>query len=477
MGQEIPRTGFTQEDFRRCQDRLAEETAHLEAAAASGELRDGRYRAGFELEAWLVDHGGRPNPVNEAFLRRLGDPWVVQELSRFNVELNGPPVTLGPGALRGMEDSLQRIWRRCQDVAHDMDTALAMVGILPTLEPGELNLSNMSAMKRYVALNREVQRQRGGRPIHIHIRGEESLELLQPDVMLEAATTSFQVHLQVPYAQAARHYNAALITCGPLLAASGNAPLLFGRRLWQETRIPLFEQSVELGGFGGLADGSVRRVGFGLGYVDGAIVALYRENLTRFPILLPIPQDGPVERYPQVRLHNGTIWRWVRPLVGFDDQTGCHVRLEQRVLPSGPTVVDMVANAAFHFGLCHRLASMDRPPESLLGFGNARDNFYDGARHGLSAQLRWLGGEVHGARDLILDTCLPLAGEGLAALGLEAGEADHYLGIVERRVSSGRTGARWQLDNLDREHGDVVRMMANYLANQHTGLPVHEWEI
>jgi hypothetical protein len=476
MGQEIPRIGFSEQDQQRFVEHLARETAQLESLALQGGLSDARFQAGYELEAWLLDHAGFPSPVNEEFLRRLDDPLVVPELSRFNVELNAPPLVMGAGVLRGMETSLAGTWQRCQEVAHGMDTVLAMVGILPNLRLADLGLDHMSAVNRFVALNREVQRQRGGQPIHIRIEGEESLELLRPDVMLEAATTSFQVHLQVPHVHVARHYNAALVCCGPLLAASVNSPLLFGRRLWQETRIPLFEQSVEVGGYAGLADASVRRVTLGQGYVGGEVLALFRQNLDLYPVLLPIPQEGPAERYPHLRLHNGTIWRWVRPLVGFAEGAGCHVRLEQRVLPSGPSVPDMVANAAFYLGLCHALATGPEPPETRLGFAATRANFYAAARHGLEAELRWLDGHLHPARTLILDVCLPLAEQGLAAFGLEANEFGPHLEVLRQRVRSGQTGAVWQLRNLAREQGDAGRMMANYLENQRAGLPVHEWE-
>ena len=476
MGQEITRTGFSEEDFLRFQECLTLETEHLGAAALAGALNDDRFMVGFELEAWLLDHAGFPNPINEPFLKRLNDPWVVRELSRFNVEINGLPLVMGAGALTAMEASLGDTWRRCQDVAHDMDAVLAMVGILPNLRATDLNLGNMSAMKRYVALNREVQRLRQGEPIHIHIEGEESLEMLRPDVMLEAATTSFQVHLQVPYAQAGRYYNAALISCGPLLAAGANSPLLFGHRLWHETRVPLFEQSVELGGFGGLADTAVRRVSFGQGYVGGDILDLFRENLALYPVILPMPQEEPQSRYPHLRLHNGTIWRWVRPLVGFDERGRAHARLEQRVLPSGPSVLDMTANAAFHFGLCHALANLQKAPEDMLDFAATKTNFYRAAQQGLDVELTWLDGRAHQARDLILDTCLPLAKEGLTAFGLPEAEAGRYLEVLAARVRNGQTGAVWQLGNLEKEHGDVGRMMANYLENQRTGAPVHEWK-
>lgn len=476
MGQEIPHTGFSQQDYLDYRDRLAAETARLTAAARAGELDDVHFQTGFELEAWLLDHGDWPTPVNEVFIARLNDPWVVRELSRFNVELNSPPVALGPGALAAMEATLLRSWEHCQEVAHGMDASLALVGILPQLRPEDLCLANMSALKRYAALNLEVQRRRGGEPIHIRIHGADALEMQRPDVMLEAATTSFQVHLQVPYDQAGRHYNAALIACGPLLAAGANSPLLFGRRLWRETRIPLFEQSVEVGGYGGLADTRVRRAGFGQGYAGSDITELFRENLDLHPVLLPLLQDGPLECYRHLRLHNGTIWRWVRPLVGFDDAGRPHVRLEQRVLPSGPTVQDMMANAALHLGLSHALARQAAVPEESLGFAAARDNFYAAARHGLEVELAWLDGRTHPARDLILGRLLPLARSGLEDFGIDGVEIARYLDVLEQRVRSGQTGASWQLRALERAGGDMRRMMADYLENQRTGIPVHEWD-
>jgi hypothetical protein len=475
MGQEIKSTGFGEEDYLRYQECLTRETEHLGALALSGGLGDDRYMAGFELEAWLLDHAGLPNPVNELFLQRLDDPWVVQELSRFNVELNGPPVAMGSGALQALETSLAGTWQRCQAVAHDMDACLAMVGILPNVRPTDLSLENMSAMKRYVVLNREVQRLRRGEPIHIHIDGMEPLEMMRPDVMLEAATTSFQVHLQVPYALAGRYYNASLISCAPLLAAGANSPLLFGHRLWHETRVPLFEQSVELGGYDGLEDAAVRRVTFGQSYVGGDIIDLFRENLRLYPVLLPQLQDGAQTDYPHLRLHNGTIWRWVRPLVGFDGGGQIHVRLEQRVLPSGPSVLDMVANAAFYIGLSHALANLEPPAEASLGFEAVKANFYAAARYGLDVELMWLDGHVYPARDLLLGTCLPMAKGGLCAFGLPTEEAEHYLEVLAARIGSGQTGATWQLRDLEREHGDIGRMLANYLENQRTGTPVHEW--
>ena len=199
MGQEINRTRFSEADFQQFAGKLAEETAALRSFAKAGGFTDARYVAGFELEAWLLDHAGRPNPVNEAYLRTLNDPLVVPELSRFNVELNAPPVEMGAGVLAAMEESLLTTWDKCQQVAHGMDTVLAMIGILPTIRNEDLCLANMSAMNRFDVLNAQVLQQRGGAPIRIDIEGADQLHLSRPDVMLEAATTSFQLHLQVPF--------------------------------------------------------------------------------------------------------------------------------------------------------------------------------------------------------------------------------------------------------------------------------------
>ncbi len=480
MGQEITRRHFSPADFQHFHGRLADETATLMADAARGRFDDLRLITGFELEAWLLDHAGFPNAVNAAFLERLADPLVVPELSCFNVELNSVPQPVRPGVLVAMENGLQATWQQCQSVAHGMDTLLAMIGILPNIRLRDMTLGNMSAMKRYNVLNEQILAQRRGEPLHIHIAGEEVLRCDLPDVMLESATTSFQVHLQVPFSQAARYYNASLIVSGPLLAMAGNSPLLFGKRLWRETRIPLFEQSVEAGGYAGLADANIRRAGFGLGYCRDSLLELFLENMDFYPVLLPMPLDEPRERYPHVRLHNGAIWRWVRPLLGFDDTGEAHVRLEQRILPSGPSILDMIANAACYFGLSRALAGAPESPETRLPFAVARANFYQAARAGLKAELVWLDGERHDATDFWLRIGLPLAAEGLRDLGLPEPEIDRYLGVIAARVRVGQTGAEWQLAHLRGGEANEIAlaaMLADYLEHQRSGAPVHEWSL
>ncbi|HRH80080.1 MAG TPA: glutamate--cysteine ligase [Thiobacillaceae bacterium] len=475
MGQEIAKTHFSDGDFALFRTRLATETDALIRLAAAGGIDDPRLIAGFELEAWLLDHAGDPKPANKPFLAALADPLVVPELSLFNVELNGAPVPLQAGALRDLEEELADTWARAQAVAHGMDTMLAMIGILPTVGEGDMTLGNMTDSNRYVALNEQVLKARQGRPVSIHIDGRDSLRAECPDVMLEAATTSFQIHLQVPEPVSGRYFNAMLAISAPLLAVSVNSPLLFGRRLWQETRIPLFEQSVELGGYAGLGEDSVRRVGFGQGYVGDSIVELFAQNERLYPVLLPMSQDAAPQTFAHLRLHNGSIWRWVRPLVGFDATGRPHVRIEQRVLPSGPTLIDMMSNMAFCLGLAHALAHSGADLPGMLPFAVARDNFYAAARHGLAATLQWPAGRERPVRALLLEELLPISRSGLERLGVSESEIRRALGVIEARAASGRTGADWQLDRLERVDGDVRRLVADYLENQRSGAPVHEW--
>ena len=300
MGEEISTSEFEAADFVRFNARLAGETALLRDLFARGGMAASGYMFGYELEAWLLDHSYFPHSINEAFLSRLNHPLVVPELSRFNVELNGVPLALRGDALLRAEMELERLWNHCNAVAHDMDAHMVMIGTLPTVRDADLTLDNISPLKRYHALNHEVLRRRQGRPLRVDIAGRERLVAEHGDVMLEAATTSFQVHLQAPAALAHRFYNASLAVSGPLLAACGNAPFLFGRSLWEETRIPLFEQAVDLAG---LHAGS-RRVTFGEDYLRRSVLECFEENLREYPVLLPLEFPDRPHEFRHLRLHN-----------------------------------------------------------------------------------------------------------------------------------------------------------------------------
>jgi hypothetical protein len=469
MGQEINRVRFTEGDFKVFSERLTAETGLLRQWFKSGRFAQAPCVVGFELESWLIDHHGVPAPINETYLDRLRHSLVTPELSRFNVELNGTPQILGAGAFRALEEELQGTWRHCQTVAREMDAALLMIGILPTISEAELCLGNISPMNRYFALNEQVMRQRRGRPLNIHIDGRETLATTHYDVMLEAATTSFQVHLQIPERQAVRYYNTSLIISAPMVAACANSPFLFGRDLWDETRIPLFEQAVD--------SGAQSRVNFGLGYAQDSLFEFFEDNLAHYPVLLPMQIETPPEKFSHLRLHNGTIWRWNRPLIGFDERGIPHLRVEHRVIPSGPSLIDQIANAALYVGLAHSLANAPNAPEADMPFAIARDNFYAAARFGLDAELTWIGHHRVKAKDLLLDALIPHAEQGLTMFGISPEEIEHYLGVIQARVKTAQTGAAWQRAYIALHGRDFPAMVAAYLERQRSGAPIHEWDI
>ncbi len=471
MGQEIASTHFTAEDFEEFGERLAHETELLEQWLESGAFSHGGQVAGFELEAWLVDQQMHPSPINQVLLDRLGDPLVVPELARFNLELNGTPQRLQGTSLSRLAAELQGTWDRCDSLARQLGARLMMTGILPTLRLQDFDVLNMSSMQRYTALDEQLTQMRGSADLQMDLEGRDQLRFSHEGVMLESATTSFQIHLKVAAEQAGRFYNASKIISAPMVALSANSPYFLGADLWDETRIPLFEQAVQLG-----RNRRQQRVTLGVGYVD-SIADCFRANLQHYPVLLPQLMDEPEVELPHLRLHNGTIWRWNRPLVGFSTGGEPHIRIEHRVVPAGPTVADSIANAAFYFGTVNALAAQPSPPEGRLPFAAARDNFYRAARHGLGAEIEWLGGQRGNLGTLCSERLLPLARHGLEALHIDRAEIDHWLGIIAGRLHNGQNGATWQRAWVARHGTDMANLVAAYLERQQAGRPVHEWSL
>lgn len=476
MGEEITTSRFAERDFAEFAERLSEETGLLQVWFEEGRFAQEHAIGGLEVEAWIVDAQAQPAALNEPLLRRLASPYVVPELSRFNVELNVSPATLHADALRRLHADFERNWRRCNEAAAQIGAQLVMIGILPTVREEDLTLANMSDRERYRALNEQVFRMRHGRPIRLDIQGRERLQTDHHDVMLESATTSLQIHMQVDAAAAARYYNAAQIIAAPMVAVGANSPFLFGRDLWDETRITLFEQSINTCDESA-PSGAWPRVTFGTGYVKESVFELFAENLTRFPVLLPVHFDEPAASLHHLRLHNGTIWRWNRPLIGVLPDGRAHLRIEHRVLPAGPSIVDSIANTALFFGLVHVLCTQHNAPEAELSFEQARVNLYETARHGLEAEIGWLGGVRVSVQTLLLEELLPLARQGLGALDIDAADAEAYLGVVEHRVASGRNGAAWQRAYRARHRCTMRELTLAYIERQREGRPVHEWTL
>jgi len=474
MGQEITAFRFTPADFETFGTRLRRETELLESWFRDGVFASTHKVGGFELEAYLVAADLTPAPIIEPFLERLADPLVGPELATFNAEINGTPQRLQGDALSRLASELEATWKRCTQAAVGLDARLAMIGILPTARPEHLDMAHMSPLKRYRALNEQTLRLRRGRPFTLEIRGKDQLSLERRDVMMEPVATSFQIHLQANPEEAARTYNWSKVLAAPMVAVSANSPFLFGCDLWEESRIPLFEQAISVGG-----PFFRERVTFGLRYVEDSVLECFRANLDRFPVLLPQVMDEPPERLAHLRLHNGTIWRWNRPLIGFDaDAAGTpHLRIEHRVMPAGPTIADAIANAALYFGALQSFVGEGTHPRRHLPFSVARGNFYQAAQEGLDAEVEWLDRRPTTLRQILTDDLLPRAHQGLTALGITAAETERWLGIIAGRLRTGQTGAAWQRAWVARHGRDLTALTAVYLERQDSGLPVHQWPL
>ena len=476
MGDEIRVDQFSESDVERFHEALKRETELLGNWFRDQRFDDLTYQVGFELEAWLIDLDCHPLPHNDAYLERHNNPLCLPELSQFNVEFNTPHTPVGAGMLSLLHQQLVESWRQATEVAESMDIRLGMIGILPTVQESDLTVDSMSRLNRYRALNERVMELRKNRPLQIDIRGRDHLSSLHEDVMLESACTSFQVHLQVPQSRTVAAYNASLALSAATVALSCNAPFLFGMDLWDETRVPLFEQAVRLSTFAGHAKRRIGRVGCGSGYARESLFEFFEENLNVFPVILPQPFRAKDEQFLHLKLHNGTIWRWTRPLIGSEDNVP-HLRIEHRVMASGPTEIDMIANVAFLVGVM--MAALEGGEQAALDipFAIARENFYRAACYGLGAKVVWADGIEYPVAELILETLLPMAHRGLKASGLDESESSRYLDIIEARVEKRRTGARWMRAWHYANDGNMQSLVGAYLAHQQSGKPVHLWSL
>ncbi len=479
MGQEIEKSGFDDATRAEFSARLREETKILKSWFDRRAFAyDDGFTGGLEVEAWLTDENALPAPRNVDFLAAAADPMVVAELSQFNFEINTSPERLRPGFLRIVARDLHRIWSKCRVAADRLGLTPMLVGILPTVRDEMLQLDWMSPSERYRSLNEEVFRLRSGAPLHIRIDGEERLDVRCDHVMMEAACTSIQTHLQVNQEEAARFWNASQIIAAPIVAASANSPFLYGKSLWSETRIPTFEQAVSVAAFRDVSGRPCGRVTFGSGYVRRSLLELFLENHEGYPPLLPALMDKPPEKLAHLKLQNGTIWRWNRPIIGFNDDGTPHLRIEHRATAAGPTIADMVANMALYLGLALHYARAETPPEALIDFEKARANFYAAAREGLNARFLWIDGKTHDAQSLLLDRLLPEAVRGLKDAGLGDDEiAENVEGVLRPRFMTGRTGAEWQRSFVNTHGRDYQALTMRYAELQESGAPVHEWAV
>jgi gamma-glutamyl:cysteine ligase YbdK (ATP-grasp superfamily) len=489
MGRDVPAIAISPADRRVYRAKVLGCLDTLALMLRDWPVETTERRVGLEVELNLVDGQAAPAPRNAEVLRLLRDPAWATELARFNVEVNIPPRRLGGQALAGLEDEVRDVLTSADQACRTAGCRMAMVGILPTL--GELDVTGraMSAVPRYQLLNEQIFAARG-EEIRIVIDGTERLDTWLGTIMGESACTSLQLHLQVSPEEFGTYWNAAQSVAGVQVALAANSPFLFGRQLWHETRITLFEQATDTRPNELKVQGVRPRVWFGERWIT-SVFDLFEENLRYFPALLPLCDDedpaavlrnGGAPQLAELTLHNGTVYRWNRPVYAADDGLP-HLRVENRVLPAGPTVADMMANAAFYYGLVRSLAEQERPVWTRMSFAAARDNLTEGARDGIDARLFWPGlGEVP-VTELVLRHLLPLARRGLALWGADTKIADRLLGIIEQRCLTGLNGATWQAATvraleetrgLDRAAA-LREMTLCYLEHMNSNEPAHTW--
>jgi hypothetical protein len=491
MGQQVSAKVFSREDRQRYRQKVRSCLDVFAQMLAESRFDSDRRSVGLEIELNLTDDAGDPAFTNARVLDRVADPDFVTELGQFNVEINIAPRRLEGRVLSDLEDTIRASLNHADERARECSDHMMIVGILPTIGEEHLNAEALTANPRYELINQQIFAARG-EDLEIVIAGVERLSTFADTIAPEAACTSVQLHQLVDPEDFSRHWNAAQAIAGVQLAIGANSPFFFRKELWRESRIAVFEQSTDTRPDELKAQGVRPRVWFGERWIT-SIFDLFEENVRYFPALLPVcDSEDPVEvlgrgdapQLEELKLHNGTIYRWNRPV--YDVVRGRpHVRVENRVLPAGPTVVDILANAAFYYGLVRVLADEDRPIWSQMSFSAAEENFHAGARDGIDARVYWPGvGEVPAA-ELVLRRLLPLAHEGLDRWGIDPADRDRLLGIVERRCVTLRNGATWQsreyhrlYDERELDRRDALREMTlRYREHMHSNVPVHEWPL
>lgn len=491
MGLEIDHTEFTDKDFKTFSSRLRANLQALEILLARPGFGEGDLSFGAELELYIIDNEGHPLHVNQEIRQQLNDPQLTLELNRYNLEYNFSPSLLKNRCFKATQDEAQAAIDKINACAAQWDGKVIPIGILPTLQQSDTGYHAMTPLERFKALTNALTEIRGG-PFTIAIEGEETLQLAMDDVTLEGANTSFQVHLRVPPAEFSDFYNAVQLVTPLVVALAANSPTLFGHRLWKETRIPLFKQSIDSRPKDSLHP-IPARVNFGTNWIRDGALELFAEAALLYRPILPdcdsedsvaIAREGGTPSLHELRLHQGSIWWWNRPV--YDPADGGHLRIEMRSLPAGPSLVDMLANAALAIGLAKCMQAGIRELLPAIPFNYCTANFYRAAQKGLEAELFWPSlqqsqPEYFAVPD-ILKKLLPALPEHLAGMGFVEDDFMPLLQVIEERLANRQTGAQWQLNKLAELRKDMhkrdalTEMLKQYSRNSAANIPVARWQ-
>ena len=490
MGDLNVREAVDTDSIKKFTHALLEDIRALEVLINRGMIESDITRVGAEQELCMLDQYWRPAPIVMDVLAELNDPLFTTELARFNIEFNMDPLIFTGDCLSQMEKDLKRLLKKVEKVVCKFNADIILCGIVPSIRTIDIEIDNMTPMQRYQALFSSLQRMRGG-PFEYHIQGTDELVFKQDFPSFEFCNTSFQIHYQVKPDDFIDAYNFSKLITAPVLAAATNSPLLFGKRLWKETRIALFQQAIDTRNLSHHLRRGRGRVSFSDQWIRDSIMEIFQDDVSRFRLLLytdkyedslKMLNAGKIPDLTALKVFNGTIYRWNRACYGIFEGVP-HLRIENRVLPAGPTVVDEVANAAFWFGLMHGLPDEYRNLPDKIEFDHAVDNFVNAARNGLDTGFCWLGNKRIPARELILKELLPIAHEGLKKANINPKDRSRFLDIIEARVRLQKTGSRWILDSFnslkEQGYGDetLVAITAGIVSRQKRGKPVHEWSL
>ncbi|ROQ40546.1 gamma-glutamyl:cysteine ligase YbdK (ATP-grasp superfamily) [Marinobacter sp. 3-2] len=492
MGLSIKTTEFAPEEFERFAAKVRTDLKALTRLLNRSGFGEGASSIGAEVEFYIVNPDLRVQPINTEIAARVQDPQLTVELNRFNLEYNLSPQAFKGSPFARTEQELLSAIQRINQHAASLDGELVPIGILPTLRQSDMGAKAMTDEPRYHALSKALIQQRG-EPFSIHIGGNDVINLEADDVYMEGANTSFQLHWRVPAHRFADYFNAVQLVTPVVLALASNSPSLFGHHLWDETRIALFKQSIDSRSPNHKTWRHPPRVYYGNGWTRSAW-ELFAASASLYPPIIPLMSEedpmavidrGDVPKLAELRLHQGTTWPWNRAI--YDHTEGGHLRIEIRSMPAGPTAADMCANGLFIIGAALAVLDDIHHLTSILPFHYTEHNFYRAAKYGVGAEIIWPNKNQVQLQDTPLLTVardlLPRARDALAQTAVDESEIHRLLGIIEGRIETAMSGARWQRQITESLFKSLSpdeafqTMLSLYMANQKTNTPLHEWTL
>ncbi len=475
MGQKIESTNFDDEAYISFKHLLEADTARCQDWIKQGKFSHYKPQFGMEIEFLMLDHDFQPAHKNVAFIETIRDDAYNTEVGTCALEINTPYYDASPSLLKTMQNDLSKLWDKAIETGKKLEVIPFCIGSQPIGTLHEYDNDKITPEHRYYALEKQLAGLRHNKAIRFNINGPvNKLEIETNSIALMGATSAFHMHIRLPIEKTHHFYNLACIIAAPITAIGANSAFLLDQQLWDETRIPLFERLVNAGNKFPQSDSP--RVFFNERYIDNSLLGVFQDNL-KYPIVIPECHSEESNTLWHMRLHNGTLWRWIRPVIGFDENNEPHFRVELRVLPGGTSIIDMVANIAFFIGLMHGLVDDPLVQECKLPFDKVSENFYTAARHGLASNVFWLEGKQVPLRQLIAETLVPAAEKGLQSLGVDEDDIKLYLSVIKERAISGKTGSQWQREFFANHDHDFHKLIKAYIKNQANDMPVHTWNV